>query len=460
MRASFVYFGAIILFFSCTQTPEKKEETSSSVTWSEHIAPIIYKNCSPCHRPGQSGPFNLLSYADAVKKAKQIKFVTKTKYMPPWPADAKYTHFVGERSLTDDQIKQISDWVDLNTPRGDSLKEITTPIFENISFFGEPDLVIKAQKPVEIKGNGTDAFLILKFPYRISNDTIADIIEFVPNQRKLVHHVNGHLISYDEKRTFNYMSGESMHSDTKAQLLDVYKNMHIPYADKLQPNFPTLTPNTVYYLPGYIPPAYPSEIGGYKLKKNGAFLLNNIHYGPSNKDLLDSSYINVFFRRDPIKRPIIEKQLGTFGVSKIEPEFVIPPNQVKTFHTQATIEKPISMLSINPHMHLIGKTFWAFALRSNGDTIPLIKINKWDFKWQYYYTFKHPVKLDAGTTIHVYGTFDNTKENPFNPYSPPQTITQGNGVESMKTTEEMFQFIFTFVPYKEGDETIDLERKH
>jgi len=69
------------------------------------------------------------------------------------------------------------------------------------------------------------------------------------------------------------------------------------------------------------------------------------------------------------------------------------------------------------------------------------------------------VKLEAGTTIHVYGTFDNTKENPFNPFSPPQTITQGNGVESMKTTEEMFQFIFTFVPYKEGDEKIDLERK-
>ncbi|MBK7311053.1 MAG: hypothetical protein IPI93_09725 [Sphingobacteriaceae bacterium] len=460
MRTSLVYCSSVILFFSCSQTSEKKEETFSSITWSEHIAPIIYKNCSPCHRPGQSGPFSLLSYADAVKKAKQIKFVTKTKYMPPWPADANYTHFVGERGLTDEQIKQISDWVDSNASRGDSTKEIAAPVFENISFFGKPDLVIKAQKAVEIKGNGTDAFLILKFPYEIDKDTIADIIEFVPHQRKLVHHVNGHLISYDEKRQFNYMSGENIHSDTKAQLLDVYKNMHIPYTDKLQPNFPTLTPNTVYYLPGYIPPAYPSEIGGYRLKKNGAFLLNNIHYGPSNKDLLDSSYINVFFRKDPIKRPIIEKQLGTFGVSQIEPEFIIPPNQVKTFHTQATIEKPISMLSINPHMHLIGKTFWAFALRSNGDTIPLIKINKWDFKWQYYYTFKHPVKLEAGTTIHVYGTFDNTKENPFNPFSPPQTITQGNGVESMKTTEEMFQFIFTFVPYKDGDEKIDLERRY
>jgi len=379
--------------------------------------------------------------------------------MPPWPADANYSHFVGELGLTDDHIKQISNWVDSNTPRGDSTKEIVSQVYKNISFFGKPDLVINAQRAVQIKGNGTDAFLIMKFPYQIEKDTIADIIEFVPHQRKLVHHVNGHLISYDQKREFNYVSGENIHSDTKAQLIDVYKSMHIPYTDKLQPNFPTLTPNTVYYLPGYIPPSYPSEIGGYRLKKNGAFLLNNIHYGPSNKDLLDSSYINVFFKKDPIKRAIIEKQLGTFGVSKIEPEFIIPPNQVKTFHTQATIEKPISMLSINPHMHLIGKTFWAFAVKPNGDTIPLIKINKWDFKWQYYYTFKHPIKLDAGTTIQVYGTFDNTKENILNPYSPPQTIAQGNGVESMKTTEEMFQFIFTFVPYKDGDEKIDLEPK-
>ncbi len=457
MRGYFYVISAL-LFISCSTTEEVKQ-IPSGITWSEHIAPIIYKNCSPCHRPGQSGPFSLLSYADALKKAKQIKFVTKTKYMPPWPADQSYSHFVGERGLTEEEIEMITAWVEANTPRGDSTKEVPSPKFENISFFGKPDLVISAQKAYQVKGNGTDAFLIMKFPYEIPYDTIADIIEFVPDQRKLIHHVNGHLISYDEGRRFDYLTGESIGEDTRAQLMDVYKNMHIPYADNKDPKFPTLTPNTVYYLPGYIPPAYPSEIGGYHLKKYGAFLLNNIHYGPSNKDLLDSSHINVFFRKDPIKRPIKETQLGTFGVSKIDPEFIIPPNEIKTFHTQATIEKPISILSINPHMHLIGKTFWAFALKTNGDTVPLIRIKKWDFKWQYYYTFKHPVKLEAGTTIHVYGTFDNTKENPLNPFSPPQTITQGNGVESMKTTEEMFQFIFTFVPYKEGDEKIDLERK-
>lgn len=449
------YCLLLFLLFGCDSENGRNTE---QITWSEHIAPIVYKNCTPCHRPGEGGSFNLLGYADAVKKAKLIKFVTQTRYMPPWPADPTYTHFVGERVLNDEEIALIKKWVESGTPRGDSLNEPKVPEFYKGSYFGKPDLVIKPQKPVEIKGNGTDAFLIQKFPYEIEKDTLVDFVEFVPHQRKLVHHVNGHLVSYEADRKFNYMSGESVHSDTRSQLMEVYKEMRIPYTDGKDPKFPTLKQNTVYYLPGFVPPVYPPEVGGYRLKKNGLFLLNNIHYGPSSEDLIDSSYLNVFYRKTPLQRTVVETQLGTFGVSKIEPEFVIPPNEVKTFHTQTTLSKTISMLSVNPHMHLIGKTFLAFAVAPGGDTIPLIKINKWDFRWQYYYTFKHPVKLEEGTTIHVYGTYDNTSNNTNNPYFPPRTITQGNGVESMKTTEEMFQFIFTYMLYKEGDEKINLER--
>jgi hypothetical protein len=439
--------------FSC-----KEDVPSKAVpTWSADIAVILYKNCTPCHRPGQSGSFDLLGYNDAFKKSKLIKFVTQTRYMPPWPADDSYSHFIGERVLSIEEISLIKTWVDTGAQRGDSLSEPKVPEFYTGSFFGKPDMVIKAQKPVEIKGNGTDVFLIMKYPYALQRDTFVDFVEFVPHQRKVIHHVNGHLLSYEANRTFDYFNGESIHTDTRAKLMEVYADMHIPYTDKKEPSFPALTPNAVYYLPGFTPPAYPKEIGGYRLKKDGVFLLNNIHYGPSNADLVDSSHINVFFRKFPVERPIAETQLGTFGVSEIEPEFIIPPNEIKTFHTKSTLAKAISLLSVNPHMHLIGKSFWAFALKPNGDTIPLIRINKWDFRWQYYYTFKQPVKIDAGSTIHVYGVFDNTNKNPNNPFHPPQTITQGNGIESMKTTEEMFQFIFTYVPYKEGDERIDLE---
>lgn len=379
--------------------------------------------------------------------------------MPPWPADPTYSHFIGEKTLSSEQIALIKKWVDAGTPRGDSLREPAVPEFFEGSYFGKPDLVIYPQKAVSIKGNGTDVFLITKYPYEIEKDTLLDFAEFVPDQRKLIHHVNGHLVSYDAKRKFNYMTGLSVHSDIRTNLKEVFRKMHFPYTDKGEPEFPPMTPNIVYYLPGYIPPAYPAEVGGYHFKKHGAFLINNIHFGPSNKSVSDSSHINIFYRKTPIKRPVSETQMGTFGISRIDPEFVIPPNEVKTFYTSMQLATTISMISVNPHMHLIGKTFRAFAVKPNGETVPLIRINKWDFRWQYYYTFKYPVKLEAGTTIHVYGTFDNTNKNPNNPFHPPRTITQGNGVESMKTTEEMFQFIFTYMAYRDGDETIDLERK-
>ncbi len=448
--------SVVVLLFSCDD-----EHTSDirPVAWSDDIAKIVYDNCTSCHRPGESGPFNLLSYHDAFKRKNQIAFVTRTGYMPPWPADAEYTHFVGEKVLSKEEIELIQKWVENDASRGDSTTEPSPPAFYMGSYFGKPDLVIRPQKPVFIKGNGQDNFLIMKYPYQIEKDTIVDFVEFVPVQRKLVHHVNGHLMSYDETRKFDYFNGESVHADERSKMQDVYVKMHIPYTDNKEPAFPLLRPNTVYYLPGFIPPSYPKEMGGFKLRKNGVFFLNNIHYGPSNADVKDSSYLNVFFRKDPIRRAVSEAQMGTFGISEIEPEFIIPPNEVKTFHTQKTLPQSISLLSVNPHMHLIGKTFWAFALKTNGDTIPLIKINKWNFRWQYYYTYKKPVKLEAGATIHVYGTFDNTIKNPDNPFHPPRTITQGDGVESMKTSEEMFQFIFTYVQYKEGDELIDLEKK-
>jgi len=443
----------------CTSSSKRTEENSGNrITWTE-IAPIIHHSCSRCHRPGEAGGFSLLTYNDLVRKANQVKFVTRTRYMPPWPADPEYSHFIGENILRQQEINMITKWVDNGMERGDSTNEAPAPAFFSGSYFGKPDLVIKPVYPVKIKGNGTDAFMIIKYPYSMKRDTVVDFVEFVPHHRKLIHHVNGHLVGYDAQRKFDYFKGDAVHNDTRTGMMDVYARMHIPYTDGRQPAFPTLTPNTVYYLPGYIPPVYPREFGGYRMKKDGLFLINNIHFGPSSRDGYDSSYLNVFFRKTPVERPVTEAQLGTFGLSPIDPDFVIPPNEIKTFHTQFTLAKSMSMLSVNPHMHLTGKTFVAFAVQPSGDTVKLIRINKWDFRWQYYYTFRHPVKLDAGATIHVYGTFDNTSANINNPFHPPQSITQGNGVESMKTTEEMFQFIFTYVTYRKGDELIDLERK-
>ncbi len=452
----------LITLISCKDTGHS--ETASKialpqqVTFAEHIAPILFNQCSVCHRPGEAGGFSLLSYQDAFANANKIKFVTSTRFMPPWPADPAYSHFIGERMLSETEILLIKKWVDEGKAAGDTGKLPPLPSFYSGTLNRQPDLVLRLQHPVQLKGDGTDHFLTLKFPYTLPKDTFAKIIEFVPHQRKLIHHVNGHLLSYDAARKFNYYSGECIMPDERHDFKSSFRQMQLSYTDHPD-EFPPLTPNTVYYLPGYTPPGYPDEVGGYVLKKDGVILIKNIHYGPSAIDVTDSSTIRIYYSPRPPKRPLRELQLGTFGVSPVDPPLIIPANTIKTFHCQWTCPQDISLLSVNPHMHLLGKSFLAYALTSHNDTIPLIRINKWDFRWQYYYTFKKMLKIPAGSTIHVFATYDNTAANPFNPFHPPQTVSEGEGNESMSTREEMLQFIFSYVPYKYGDENISLEGK-
>ena len=151
--------------------------------------------------------------------------------------------------------------------------------------------------------------------------------------------------------------------------------------------------------------------------------------------------------------------MGTNGESKIIPPLIIPPNQITNHTSFLKIPEDISVLTVNPHMHLLGKSFKAYARNPSGDTIRLVHIPKWDFRWQYFYTFPKMVKIPKGSVIYVDACFDNTKDNPNNPYNPPQQVSERLefGGAGMRTTDEMLQFIITWLPYQKGDEHISLD---
>jgi hypothetical protein len=438
---------ALLLAAGCNRANGIKENP----TFSEDIAPIVFTNCAPCHRPGEAGPFPLLTYDDVKKKAKTIAAVTQARYMPPWPADPSYSHFLRERVLTDEQITLIKNWVANGAPAGDSSKLPPPPQFPQ-STVGKPDLVVKMREPVHIPGDNTDRFMVIKIPYEIPADRFVRAIEFVPGNRKLIHHMNAHIVQYEDKKKDPSQGPDLVDRGSLKTLEESYDAIHLLNDDG---SYPELTSSVANYLPGAVSPAgYPEGIGGWKLNRRGAFLMRDIHYGPSPVDTEDQSYFNVFFTDKPPARPTSEMQLGTLGISEIIPPLIIPPNVVKTFTTKTVVDQDISLLTMNPHMHLLGKSFEAFAATPDGKTIPLVKIPKWDFRWQYFYTFPKMVKIPKGSTIAAIGIFDNTANNPNNPNSPPKKVIGTNG--SMRVTDEMFQLIIKYVPYQTGDENVSL----
>jgi len=442
----FVIAGFCLFFYSCKPKPE--------ITFSEQIAPIIYKNCTSCHRPGAAGPFSLITYRDVAKRAKMIGKVTASRAMPPWLADNTYTHFTDEKELTENELEMIRQWIEQGAPLGDTSKLISPPVYVEGSMLGKPDLVVKMPEVFKIKGDNKDEFMFMKIPFEIPHDTFVKAIEFVPGNKKLVHHVNGHLLRYEFDKKKDINDGEKIVDSQKYDVKELYEKLKLANDDG---TYPVLKPSFVNYLPGVLPTMYPNGIGGFVLNRKNVIFLKDIHYGPSPVDTSDESYFNIFYAKEAPKRPTLEMQLGTLGISPVVPPLVVPPNEVKTFSTSTIAPMDMSILTINPHMHLLGKTFLAFAVTPNGDTIPLIRIKKWDFRWQYFYTFKQIVKIPKGSVITAIGVYDNTVNNPLNPFSPPRTVSERNG--SMRTTDEMFQFIITYLPYQQGDEQISLENK-
>ena len=455
-QITFIY-GCISLILYTRASCNNKDAIPDTVTFTEHVAPILYNNCTICHRPGGSAHFALVSYADARKNAGALAYVTKERIMPPWPADPHYTEFIGQRLLSARDIKILEKWSAEGAPEGPPGKLPALPSYPVGSEIGTPDMRIAVQ-PYFLKANSTDRFLLVKIPYELPTDTFASLIEFIPGNRNVVHHVNGDMVKYQFDKKKDVFAGEraiDMAEDT-ATLLQAFQKLGLPNDDG---TYPVLQKSVVNYLPGAKGQKYPDGLGGYLLPRKGAFLLNDIHYGFTSKDdILDSSYINIFFSKTPPNRPVQEFQLGTlssFGNAPVMPDLIIQPNTEKQVYSRYTVPEDISILTINPHMHLLGKSFKAYALQPNGDTIRLIYIPRWDFNWQYFYTFKKMVKIPKGSTIVAEGVYDNTKQNPSNPFSPPQLVRDRNG--SMKATDEMFQFIVTYLPYQPGDENISLE---
>ena len=377
--------------------------------------------------------------------------------MPPWPADRNYSHFTGERYLSAIDKQKIKDWIEGGAPEGDTSLLPDLPEYNSYSYVGTPDTTLWFDS-ILISGNSRDKFFIATLPIELGEQKYVRAMEFLPNENNLVHHMNGRLLNYKEDKKASITAGQRILNLEVAEVEYVrqFNNLKLINDDGTRPE---QINSAVNYLPGVQAQLYPEGIGGFTMHKKSILIADDIHYGPIPQDKWDHSRVNIFFSKTPPKRPIREVMLGTNGASKIIPPLVIPPGKITKHISFLKIPEDISVLTINPHMHLLGKSFKAYALTPTQDTIRLISIPRWDFRWQYFYTFPKMLKIPAGSVVYVEAEYDNTSENQNNPYNPPQEIRErlDNGGAGMRTTDEMLQFIVTWLPYQVGDENVSLE---
>ena len=163
----------------------------SNPTYTRDVAPLIAEHCAPCHRPGQAGPFNLLTYSDVRARARLIVDVTKRRYMPPWkPAPGEGGPFSGDRRLSDPQIALLERWVDLGMAAGDASesRQAELPAWGWPS--KTPDLIVTLAEPYALGADGSDVFRTFVMPVPLAAAKYVAAIEFRPGESRAVHHAN------------------------------------------------------------------------------------------------------------------------------------------------------------------------------------------------------------------------------------------------------------------------------
>src|SRR5687768_14092724 len=138
--------------------------TAQEVTFAEDVAPIIYESCIECHRPGSFAPMSLMTYDDARRYARMIRYRVSQRQMPPWHVDQTVgvQRFANDVSLSDEEIQTIVSWVDQGMARGDDRNMPQAPDFgdgrawQAESIIGRPPDIIVRSSPYTVKAGAQD----------------------------------------------------------------------------------------------------------------------------------------------------------------------------------------------------------------------------------------------------------------------------------------------------------------
>ena len=395
-------------------------------TWSDTVAQVMYSHCTSCHHKGGIGGFSLVSYEEAYPYRHAIKFAVEEKRMPPWPADPDYREFAHQRVLSEKEIEVLVDWVDDAAPIGDATEIPRAPDYTNGAVIQWPDFKDRMEEYTSQAVN-KDEYRCFVIPTNFSEDKVVSGIEIIPGNAEIVHHV----LLFQDK------SGKPEQLDA-AQSGPGYSS------------FGGTGSNASKLMAGWVPgndPAFFPEGMGIKLEK-GASLVMQLHYPAGSKGEQDQTEVRLKFSESTEFREVyIDPILNHYELN--EGTLFIPANSTKSFTQNVQLNAHYTLLSVLPHMHLLGKSINVNASSKN-DTLKIIDIPQWDFHWQSTYLFPNPVKLPSGYSLNVEAVYDNTTDNPENPNDPPNDVHLGDG-----TTDEMMLVYFYYTPYQNGDENID-----
>jgi tetratricopeptide (TPR) repeat protein len=390
------------------------------LTFTKDIAPIVWARCASCHRPGEIGPFSLITYDDVRRHAAQIATVTARRIMPPWKPVAGQGDFQSDRRLTDPELQSLQQWIASGAPEGDASDLPPVPNWTDGWQLGAPDLIVRMPDAYTVPADGRDVFRTFVIPIPVSGPRYVRAIEFHPGNARVVHHAN---LGVDRTRS--------------SHLLDL-RDPEPGYEGSMERDAAYPEGQLLGWTPGQAP--HPAPDGTQWRLEPGSDLVVQLHLQPTGKVERLAVAVAFFFTDTAPTRAPVGLRLGSETIE-------IPPGaQEYVVADRYQLPVDVEVLAVQPHAHNLARRMEAKATLPDGTTRWLIGIDDWDFRWQDVYRYAAPFVLPKGSSISMRYTYDNSAGNPRNPHVPPVRVVWGQN-----TSNEMGDLWIQVIPRSAAD---------
>src|SRR6266542_3325604 len=403
-------------------------------TYTKDVAPILFRNCTGCHRPGEIAPMSLLTYDDVRPRAKNIRDKVADGVMPPWHADKAHGTFANDRSLSDAEKATLIRWANNGAPKGDPKDMPPAPGYTDGWSLGQPDVVLEMPIDYKVPADGFVEYEYFEIPTNFTEDKWVQSVEVRPGARAVVHHV---IVTArpgkPEPRPGGFTFAKGMEIPRGQTGADPASKEVDAKHGRGQSLFPPPQRLGVF-VGGYVPgtSAFKYEPGTAMLLRAGATLVIQMHYTPNGKEAIDRTKVGLTFAKEP---PKTELRLGTL----INGQLKIPAGEKDySIAAEMTTLTDVSLRSMLPHTHLRGRSWEYTAIYPDRRSEVILSVPKYDFNRQTEYVFAEPLKLPKGTKIRAVAHYDNSATNKSNP-DPTVDVAWGD-----QTWEEMMFTAFTY----------------
>jgi len=388
-----VCFGA-----TAGAAPQNGRPADANVpTYTKDVAPILYENCTSCHRPGEIAPMSLLTYDDVRPHARDIRDKISEGAMPPWHAAMPPGTFLNERSLTAAEKSTILRWVANGAPKGDPKDLPPAPRYPQGWSIGTPDVVLEMQEDYKIPADGVIAYEYFYIPTNFTEPKWVQAIEVRPGNREVVHHV---LVNYKVRPDMQRPPALKFNSDAQ-RIPPRPPGSHAPIRD----NVPARLIAT--YAPGTNPQVFRPGTA-IRLEPGGVLELQ-MHYTATGEPASDRTRVGLVFSKDASPKEVRASQFFNAALSLPAGAADVAVNAEVEFLQDATV------WGLFPHTHVRGKK-WEYVLQlPDGTKRTILSVPQYDFNWQTYYMFAEPLQVSKGTKILSTAWYDNSAGNRSNP---------------------------------------------